>query len=86
MKNYYVIVETKRRGTSLFKQTVAQIKIEGYNKLELGYEWGKVTSKYPEEFFDNHLSETKDEMREYQDDPIPYMTINDENNTSTPNY
>ncbi|MDM1378191.1 hypothetical protein [Myroides marinus] len=73
MKNYYVIVETKKRGTSLFKQTVAQIKVEGYNKLQLGYEWGKVTNKYPEEYFDNHLSETKDEIREYQEDPTPYI-------------
>ncbi|MGL5276396.1 hypothetical protein [Myroides sp.] len=73
MKNYYVIVETKKRGTSLFKQTVAQIKVEGYNKLQLGYEWGKVTDKYPEEYFDNHLSETKDEIREYQEDPTPYI-------------
>ncbi|EKB02365.1 hypothetical protein HMPREF9711_03150 [Myroides odoratimimus CCUG 3837] len=73
MKNHYVIVQTKRKEDSMFKHTVAQIRVEGYNKLMIGYEWGKVTNKYPEEFFDSHLTETKDEMREYQEDPNPYI-------------
>lgn len=80
MKNHYVIVETKRTETSLFKHRVAQIKVEGFDKLQIGYEWGKVTNKYPEEFFDNHLLSGKIELREYQDDPTPYMNSNKQEN------
>lgn len=41
---------------------------------------GKVTNKYPEEFFDSHISHGKIEMREYQDDPNPYMNSNKQEN------
>lgn len=81
MKNHYVIVETKIKGANSYKHRVAQVLVTGFNKLQIGYEWGKITAKYPEEFFNNHLTETKDEMREFQEDPSPYMiseSINDQ--------
>lgn len=73
MKNHYVIVETKRKGTNTDKHRVAQVLVTGLNKLLIGYEWGKITAKYTEEFFDSHLTTTKDEMREFQEDPSPFM-------------
>lgn len=72
MKNYYVIVETKATDKFPFKEKVAQIKIEGYNKFQVGYEWGKICCEYPEDKFNSNLVETKESIREFKNNPKEY--------------
>ena len=69
-KNKFLVFRTRPpRAGSISTDTVAQINVSHLNKKGITQKWDELIEKYPSEKFLSCLTETNNDLREFQEDP-----------------
>lgn len=72
-KNKFLVFRTKPIiAGSCFTDTVAQINVSDLNKKGIDKKWNELINKYPSDKFLSCLTQTNNDLREFQDEPSHY--------------
>jgi hypothetical protein len=72
-KNKFLVFRTKPAvAGSCFTDTFAQINVSDLNKKGIDKKWNELIEKYPSDNFLSCLTETNNDLREFQDEPSRY--------------